>query len=347
MVRSVCIVSSIDSHTAGEPTRLVTGGLPPLRGGTMAEKMLFARTELDGLRGLLMQEPRGRQDMYGALLTEPSTPNADFGLIFMNTEQYTTMCGHAIIGAATTVIETGMVRAIEPETTVVFDTPVGLIATWARIQNGSVHEIAFDSTPVFLYQPNALLLLPDLGEIAVDIVYSGGFFILVKADLIGLDLLPANAKALAEWGMQLRHFANEQLSVQHPDLAFFTTIDAVEFHGPAQRQEDGALHARNVATFGQRTVDRSPCGTGTCARMALLHAQGDLGLGDRFVSESIIGTRFTGQIIDETHVGVYPAIIARVSGRAHLTGFHQFVLDPEDPFPKGFSLGSPDPKGES
>ena len=342
MARFTRIVSTIDSHTAGEPTRLVVGGLPPLRGATMAEKMIYARNELDGLRRLLLLEPRGRQDIYGALLTTPADPEADFGLIFMNTRQYTTMCGHAVIGAATTVIETGMIQAVEPETTVAFDTPVGLVHTRVCIEEGRVCEVSFDSTPVFVYQLDARLPVPGLGELPVDIVYSGGFFALVEAGRIGLALVPANARALADLGTRLRHAANTRLSVQHPELPFVNIIDAVEFHGPAERQADGTLRARNAAIFGERTIDRSPCGTGTCARMAVLHARGELKVGQRFVSESIIGTRFIGQIVEETRVGGYQAIVPRVAGRAYLTGFHQFVLDPDDPFPHGFSLTDPD-----
>ena len=338
MARFTRTISTVDSHTAGEPTRLVVGGLPPLRGNTMAEKMVYARNELDGLRGLLMLEPRGRRDMYGALLTAPADPAADFGLIFANTQQYTTMCGHAVIGAATTVVETGMVQAIEPETTVVFDTPVGLVHTQVHVQDGCVLEVTFDNTPAFVYQLDACLLTPDLGELPVDIVYSGGFFVLIEAERVGLELAPTNARALAEMGAHLRRLANDQLSVQHPELPFVTTIDAVEFHDPAEREADGTLHARNVATFGECTVDRSPCGTGAGARMAVLCARGELKVGQWFVSESVIGTCFKGQIVGETHVGEFPAIVSQVTGRAYLTGLHQFVLDPEDPFPRGFSL---------
>jgi proline racemase len=304
----------------------------------MAEKMIYARKELDGLRGLIMLEPRGRQDMYGALLTTPVDPKADFGLIFMNTQQYTTMCGHAVIGAATTVVETGMIQAVEPETTVVFETPVGLIDTQVRVQEGRVLDVSFNNAPVFVYQLGARLSDPDLGELLVDIVYSGGFFALVEAERLGLELIPAEASVLADLGARLRRLANAQLQVGHPELSFVTTIDAVEFHGIAERHEDGSLRARNAATFGERTVDRSPCGTGTGARMAVLHARGELVLGQRFISESIVGTRFSGRILEETRIGEYPAIVPRVTGRAYLTGFHQFVLDPDDPFPCGFSL---------
>ena len=288
--------------------------------------------------------------MYGALLTAPCDPAADFGLIFMNTQQYTTMCGHAIIGAATTVVGTGMLPAgkadaLEAETNVVFDTPVGLVRTQIRARDGQAVGVSFLSTPAFVYQPDARLSIPDLGQVPVDLVYSGGFFALVEAQHVGLTLAPLNAEALAGLGTRLRHAANAQLTVHHPELPFVTAIDAVEFHDPPEREANGSLYARNATTFGQRTLDRSPCGTGTCARMAVLHARGELQVGQPFISESIIGTRFVGQIVEETRVGGTRAIIPQVTGRAHVTGFHQFVLDPDDPFPGGFSLSDRAPGG--
>ncbi len=332
------VISTIDSHTEGEPTRLVVSGLPSLQGSTMADKMLYARKELDGIRRLLLFEPRGHQDIYGALLLSPTIPEADFGLIFMNTQQYTTMCGHVVIGAATTVIETGMIDAVEPETSVTFETPVGLVHTQVRVEKGRVYEVAFNNTPAFVYQRDVCLSDPVLGELPVDIVYSGGFFALLEANRIDMELVPANARALADLGTRLRAVANAQLSVGHPGLPFVTTIDAVEFHNLARRETDGTLRARNVATFGERTIDRSPCGTGTGAKIALLRAKGELAVGQPYISESIIGTQFIGRIIEETNVGDYRAVIPRIAGRAYLTGFHQFVFDPNDPFPYGFSL---------
>jgi proline racemase len=338
MVQFTRIISTVDSHTAGEPTRLVVSGFPALVGNTMSEKMIYARINLDDLRRLVLLEPRGRSDMYGAVLTTSTDPNADFGLIFMNSRQYTTMCGHAVIGIATTVVETGMVKTIEPETTVTFDTPVGLVQTRVCIEGGRVRQVSFDNTPVFACQLGAALPVPGLGQVTADIVYSGGFFALVDVQQTHLELVPANLEALSDIAVRVCSAANSQLAVQHPELPFVNAVDCVEFCGPVERQKDGALYARNAVILGERTVDRSPCGTGTCARMAVLHARGEFGLGDRFISESIIGTRFQGQILAETRVGEQKAIVPRVVGRAHLTGFHQFVLDPDDPFQRGFSL---------
>jgi proline racemase len=332
------IISTIDSHTAGEPTRLVVGGLPPLQGVNMEEKMMYARNHLDGLRALLLIEPRGRQDMYGAVLTTATNPLADYGLIFMNTQHYTTMCGHAVIGASTTLVETGMVTVTEPETIVTFDTPVGLVSTRVKVTAGRVIEVSFDNTPVFAFQLDAHISVPDLGDVSVDVAYSGGFFALVNAQKIGLEIDNANVEALLNMGMRIRDAAQSQLAVSHPDLAFTNLIDCVEFCGPTKRLDDGSLYARNTVILGNRTMDRSPCGTGTCAKMAVLHAKGELKVNEKFISESIIQTRFVGQIIGETHVGEIKAVLPRVTGRAYITGFHQFVLDPDDPFQRGFNL---------
>ena len=352
MARFVRTVSTIDSHTAGEPTRLVAGGIRSIPGATMAEKLAFARREMDGLRGLLMNEPRGRQDMYGALLTEPSNPAADFGLIFLNTQQYTTMCGHAVIGTATSIIETGMLPDRElpdgsGERSVLFDTPVGLVPARCLVDGVRVLAVSFQNTPAFVYERGASVSLPDLGFVSVDVVYSGGFFALVDVRRFGIELVPRNADALAQLGVDLRRAANAQLQVRHPEQRLVTTIDGVEFHEPVQRLPDGSLLARTVASFGDRTIDRSPCGTGTCARMALLHLGGELEVGQHFASESIISTRFTGRILKETSVADFPAVVSEVTGRAHITGFHRFVLDPDDPFPAGFSLIGQELEGAS
>jgi proline racemase/trans-L-3-hydroxyproline dehydratase len=332
------IITTVDSHTAGEPTRLVVGGLPSLPGATMVEKLAYARDKLDDLRGLLLLEPRGRQDMYGAILTSPSDPAADFGLIFMNTQRYTTMCGHAVIGAATTLVETGMVEVNEPETIVTFDTPAGIVHAQIHIEKGRVREVSFDSTPVFVYQIDSHLTVQGIGEITADIVYSGGFFAMVAAQQTGLELIPTNVEPLIKLGMYILNALNSQVSVKHPELPSSNLIEAVEFFNPVVRQLDKGLYTRNTVILGNRSIDRSPCGTGTCARMALLYTSGELKIGDKLHNESIIGTSFIGQIMNVTYVGEYPAILPRVTGRAHLTGLHQFVLDPEDPFQKGFSL---------
>lgn len=341
------IISTIDSHTAGEPTRLVVSGLPPLPGASMEEKLMYARNNLDDLRGLLLLEPRGRQDMYGAVLTTPTDFRADFGLIFMNTQKFTTMCGHAVIGAATSLVETGMVSIVEPETIVTFDTPVGLVCTRVKTNAGRVQDVSFDNTPVFAFQLDAPVSVPDVKDVIVDIAYSGGFFALINAQQIGLDIDTSNMEALLDMGIRIRDAAQAQLSVRHPELEFTNRIDCVEFCGPTKRLEDGSLFARNTVILGNRTMDRSPCGTGTCAKMAVLHAKGELKVNERFVSESIISTHFVGQIMSETLVGDIKSILPRITGRAYLTGYHQFVLDPEDPFQHGFNLSDSSKQGDS
>jgi len=336
------IISTVDSHTCGQPTRIATDGFPPLRGDTMGEKMAYASRELDDLRALLMLEPRGHRDMYGAVLTAPTMSEADFGLVYMNTLRYTTMCGHATIGAATTVVKMGMIEPLEPSTNVVFETPVGLIRT--RVASGDRHvgDVSFANAPVFVDQLDVSVEVRGLGRVPVDIVFSGGFFALVDVRLTGLALDPGNATALANLGVTIRRAVNDQISVQHPERPYIDSVEAVEFHAPVEDLDDGTWLARNTAIFGQNTIDRSPCGTGTGARMAVLHARGELEAGQSLVSESLIGTRFTGRIVKEITVAGRRAIVPSVSGRAFLTGFHRFVLEPEDPFQRGFSISGHD-----
>jgi proline racemase len=309
----------------------------------MAEKMIYASEELDDLRAMLMLEPRGHRDMYGAVLTTPSEPEADLGLIFMNTLRYTSMCGHATIGAATTVAKTGIVPLVAPSTDVVFDTPVGLVRTEVSVEDGRVGEVSFANAPVFVYALDVPVTVPGVGDVQVDVVYSGGFFALMDVRLTGLSLTPGNAGALARLGVAVRRAVNDQVPVQHPELSFLDSVEAVEFHAPVEVRGDGGLLARNAAIFGECTIDRSPCGTGTGARMAVLHARDQLQIGQQFTSESIVGTRFTAWIAEETEVAGYPAIVPLVAGRAFLTGFNRFIAEAEDPFPHGFSVSSSEP----
>ena len=329
------IISTIDSHTAGECTRLVTGGLPPLRGESMAEKLAYIEEHLPQLPGYLLLEPRGHKDMFGAVLTEPCSPEADIGVIFMDNQGYEPMCGHAVIGTTTTVLETGMFPLQEPETLVALDTPSGLIRAYAQVQNGRVKSVSFENVPSFVYQTDVRLDVPDLGPLTIDVVFGGLFFVFVDAEQIELDLVPANASRLASLGMRILDVANQVVQVRHPDLPHIDKIIDLRFY--RQPGDDGA-DSRNVVILGDHMVDRSPCGTGTSAETALRHAQGSLEVGESFTTESIIGTRFTGEVVAERTVGDFPAVIPRVTGSAYLTGFHRFVLAPDDPFPAGFRL---------
>jgi proline racemase len=334
------IISAIDSHTAGEPTRVVLSGLPPIRGQTMADKMAYVRDHMDHLRRALMHEPRGHQDMFGAILTAPCHPEADRGLMYMDSGGYLTMCGHGTIGTAVLLVEMGLAEAQEPETVIVFDTPAGLVYAHVIVKDGRAREAWIENVPAFLYRGDVPVKVAGLGQITVDIAFGGNFFALVPADQLGVAVEPPNAQRLIDLGLRIREAVNEQVKIQHPVEKHIDRVELTEITGPASHPE---AHARNVIIFGDGSVDRSPCGTGTCARMATLYAKGELKIGEPFVHESIIGTLFNGQLLREVMVGDYKAVVPRVGSTAYITGIQQFVIDPDDPLAMGFSFNPLDP----
>lgn len=305
----------------------------------MAEKLAYAEEHLSWVPGLLLLEPRGHKDMFGAILVPPCSPTADIGVLFMDNKDFEPMCGHAVIGIVTVLLETGMFEMVEPETLITLDTPSGPVRAHAQIMDGHVLAVSFENVPSFIYRSNITLKVPEVGDLVVDVVFGGLFFVFVNARHLEIELIPDNAARLAELGMRILAAVNKQVPVRHPELPHIDKIIDLRFS--VEPGSDGA-DSRNVVILGDHMVDRSPCGTGTCAEVALRYARGQLGLGEPFVSESIIGTRFTGQVIAETQVGsgseVFPAVIPEVTGSAYITGFHQFVLDGEDPFPEGFRL---------
>lgn len=341
MARFRRIISTIDSHTAGESTRLVVSGLPPVAGHTIAEKLAFAEQHLSWVPGLTMLEPRGHKDMYGAVLLPACTPGADVGVIFMDNKGFEPMCGHAVIGVVTSLIEVGMVEPGHPEVEVTLDTAAGLVRAAAHIRHGAVESVSFTSVPAFVFRQNVNLHAPPIGDVTVDIAFGGNFFVLVNASQVGVELIAANTALLADLGMAILEAANDAVSVVHPDLPQIRRIIDLRFWDTPGGDE---VTTRNVVVLGDHMVDRSPCGTGTCAEMALRHARGQLTIGERFVAESVIGTRFVGEVVAETEVGkgesAIPAIVPKVTGSAYLTGLNQLVIEPNDPFPQGFWLKS-------
>jgi proline racemase len=289
--------------------------------------------------GLLLLEPRGHKDLFGAILVPPCSPTADIGVLFMDNKDFEPMCGHAVIGIVTTLLETGMFEAVEPETLITLDTPAGPVRAHAQIGDGRVLAVSFENVPSFVYRSDVALEVPEVGDLVVDVVFGGLFFVFVNAPHLEIELIPDNAARLADLGIRILAAANEQIPVRHPELPHIDKIIDLRFY--VELVSDRA-DSRNVVILGDHMVDRSPCGTGTCAEVALRYARGQLGLGEPFVTESIIETRFTGQVIAETQVGsgseVFPAVIPKVTGSAYITGLHQFVLDGEDPFPEGFRL---------
>ena len=326
---------TIDSHTAGEPTRLIVGGVEPLPGKTLKEKRLHFMENLDHVRLQLTREPRGHRGMLAAMLTEPTSQGADFGLIYMDARRYPYLCGHATIGAVTTLIDSGVLKARGQDTAVVVDTPSGPMEAIARIKDGKVESVAIQMVPSFVYKTNEVLNVPDLGDILVDTVCVGGFFAMVSVDQIGLDLVPENIPRLTDLGMTIIEMANRQLEVRHPTRPEVTTVDVAEFYDPSGH---GQGIGKNVVIYGEAHMDRSPCGTGTAAKMTLLHHKDQMDLNQPFRNLSPLESAFDTRIVEETRIGDRTGVIVEIQGSAHITGIHEFVVDPRDPFQKGFLI---------
>lgn len=327
-------IKTIDSHTMGEPTRIIYDGFPALEGSTMMEKKRDLMSRWDYLRRALMLEPRGHRDMFGALLTEPTDPQADLGVIFMESGGYLNMCGHGSMGVCAMAVETGLVKVEEPYTNITLETPSGLISAQVRVEKGRAMEVSILNVPAFLYQENVRLELNSGRSICLDIAFGGSFFALVDADALGLSIDPPGAEDLSDLGMEILKALREQIEVKHPVLDI-DTVDLVEFYS---HQASFGADMRNCVVFGDAQVDRSPCGTGTSAKLAALCKKGRLGLHEKFVYESITGSRFTGEAVGTTRVGEYEAIFPRITGCAYITGMNQWVLREDDPLKQGFLL---------
>lgn len=328
-------LTTIDAHTAGEPFRVVTGGVPPIPGPTMVAKRRYAREHLDHLRRTLMWEPRGHADMYGALLTEPVTPGVDVGVLFMHNEGFSTMCGHGIIALATVLVTLGLVPVEGPEAALTIDTPAGPVRATAHLDRDGVTAVRFRNVPSFLAGRDQSVSVPGLGTVRYDLAFGGAFYAYVEADQLGLHLVPGKVRELIEVGMAIKRGVMAKGPIEHPyepDLGFlYGTILVGAAHDPAH-------HSRNVCIFADGEVDRSPTGTGVSGRVAIHHARGELPLGEAITIESILGTTFEARAIEETDFGPHPAVIPEVRGSASLTGRHEFVVDPTDDLAGGFLL---------
>lgn len=341
-------IVTLDLHVGGEPIRLLIDGLPPIPGETINDKRLYMSENLDHVRLLLTQEPRGHRDMFAAVITDPISEEGDFGIVFMDPRRYPYMCGHGIIGAVTGFIEMGWLEAEGAETTlrqaqdtaVVVDSPSGPVHARARVRGRSDGHPRVESVAIQLESAFALLLdqpldVPELGRITVDVSFAGGFFVIISADQVGLPLVPENAPTLARWGMAAIEAGNQQLKLQHPTRTYINTVDVAEFYDPTDHPQ---ARGKNFVVLGEGHVDRSPCGTGTSAKMALLHRRAELAVGQIFVNEGLLGTTFEGRIVKETTVGSIPAIVPEIRGTAYVTGLHRFAVTPDDPFPEGFLI---------
>lgn len=329
------VFTSIDTHTGGEPTRTITGGIPYIPGDTVADKMLYLKNNMDWVRTSLMYEPRGHSVMSGVILTEPKHPDADIGVIFIETGGYLPMCGHDTIGVATALVETGMVRIEEPITTINLDTPAGLTRVKVEVNNGCADLVTFENIPSFVFAEDVVINVPQLGRLTMDIAYGGNVYAILPAADVGLEIRPDNASLLIEKGRIIKHAVNAQVKIQHPEINFINEVTHVEFYGPPT--VEGA-HVKNAVILSDSGMDRSPCGTGTSAKVATLYAKGKLQKGETFVHESIIGSVFESRVLRETKVGDFPAVIPEVSGTAFIMGLNQMFIDPHDSLSEGFLL---------
>ena len=333
-MRATRYFSAVDSHTEGMPTRVITGGLGPVPGSTMQERRLYFEEHLDDLRLLLMREPRGHSAMSGALLQPATRPDADWGVLFVEVSGCLPMCGHGTIGVATVLVECGMVAVDEPETVIRLDTPAGLVEATVQVSDGHADRVTLRNVPAFVAALDAEVEVESLGSVSYDMAFGGNFYALVAADSVGIEPEPANSRRLIEHGLEIAAAINASGEPLHPLDGAIRGCKHVVFHAPGR---NGA-HARNATAIHPGWLDRSPCGTGTSARMAALHARGELALGQEFVNESIIGGRFHGRLVEELQLGDTPAVVPEVSGRAWVSGMGQYLLDPTDPFPAGFEL---------
>ncbi len=328
---------TIDSHTQGEPTRLLIGGAGELPGRTMIEKKDFFASRYDHVRMLLTQEPRGHRGMFAAVVTEPVSQEAEFGLFYMDAKRYPYLCGHATIGAVTTLIETGAIKAEEGDSIITVDTPSGPLQAHTRVANGRVVSVGIDMVPSFVFKTDCPLEVAGFGTVMVDLVCVGGFFAMVSAESIGIDLTYENNQKLISLGMAIIDSANRELEVYHPQRPEVNTVDVTEFYAENPEDQQGRSGS-SIVTYGESHMDRSPCGTGTTAKMTLMHHKGKLRPGQTYRNASPLSTIFEGRIVRELTIGDFSGIIGQIRGSATITGYHQFVLDPNDPFQQGFLL---------
>jgi len=331
-VTPVRTIRAVDSHTEGMPTRVVLDGIGEIPGDTMNERRLHFIARLDHLRHLLMDEPRGHPAMSGAILQRPTRPDCDWGVVYIEVSGCLPMCGHGTIGVATVLVEERLVPVVEPVTTIRLDTPAGLVVASVAVTDGHADSVTIENVPSWTDRLDEVLEVPGFGAVPYSLAFGGNFYALVDLDAVGLPFDRARQRDIAEAGLAIMAAINEQAPPHHPEIAGLDHCHHVELIAPGS---DARL-SRHAMAIHPGWFDRSPCGTGTSARMAELHTRGELPLHRDFVNESFIGSRFIGRLIAETEVAGRPAVVPTVTGRAWVTGRAEYVLDPSDPFPNGF-----------
>jgi proline racemase len=333
-MRTKRVIQTVDSHTEGNPTRVVVGGIATPPGKTLQERCDWLRTHDDRLRQLLNFEPRGSAMMCSAIVMAPIGA-ANFSVLLLEQDEYVPMCGHCMIGVATTVVETGMVSAAEGSVSLAFETLAGVVTAVVHVRDGSVTGVTLQNVGSFLLEGGLALKTRDLGEVRTDIAFGGDFYAIVDADALGLDLSPANEAAAAHAAAQIIAAVNNQVSVVHPDNPSITRCYETLF------TTNKVMHGnfRHAVVSPPGAYDRSPCGTGTSARLALMYANGQIGIGQPTRFEGVLGTFFEATITSVEERPERTIVHPAVTGRAYLTGFHSFLLDPTDPFPGGYRIG--------
>lgn len=329
-------IIAVDSHTMGEPTRVIIDGISNIFGKTMPEKKAYLEENFDYLRTAVMLEPRGHNDMFGSIITLPTIKEADLGIIFMDGRGYLNMCGHGTIGAMTIAIDLGIIKPKEPITEITLEAPAGLVRGRIKVEKGKAKEVSFVNVPSFLYKENVEIYVEELRKkITLDVAFGGSFFAIVESSQLEIDICPKNSSLLSKMGLSILKIINKEIEVKHPDLPHIKTIDLVEIYGPPK---GGGASYQNVVIFGEGQIDRSPCGTGTSAKMATLFAKGKLKKNEIFIYESIIGTQFKGEILENYEKNGYKYVVVEITARAYITGINHLLIDSEDPLKYGFSL---------
>jgi proline racemase len=347
-MRLARMLQAVDLHAAGEPGRVIVGGVLDVPGATMLEKARHLEDHGDSLRKLMLREPRGYPALCANVILPPTHPDADAGYVIMEHVEYPGMSGSNTICVATALLETGMLPMTEPATVITLEAPAGLIRTRAACTNGKVTGVTFRNVPAFVTHLDAPVEVPHLGTVTVDVAYGGMFYVIADAEALGFRLVPDEGRDITRVTEMIKTAAAEQLPVVHPEQPGFAGITIGQLSGPPHDSRNswrnvttvstGALDWARPATW-TGVIDRSPCGTGTCAKMAVLHARGRLGVGDEFRHEGILDTVFTGRVEAETSVADRAAIVPSITGTAWITGFASYVVDPSDPFPDGYTVG--------
>ena len=342
------MILAVDAHACGEPGRVIVGGVLDVPGETMFEKKINLEAHQDDLRTRMLQEPRGYPALCCNLIVPPVHPEADAGFIIMEQTEYPAMSGSNTICVATVLLETGMITPVEPVTEITLESPAGLIAIQAEFSNGKVTNVTFENVPAFAIHLDETVEVPEIGNVIVDVAYGGMFYVIADAEPLGLVLSPENGQRIARVGEMIKAATREQLPAVHPENPAISGVTISQISGrprqPGSSRQNAVIVSTGVLDWSRPetwtgVIDRSPCGTGTCAKMAALNAKGELGFGEDFVHEGILGTTFTGRLVRPAKVGPYQGAVPTLSGRAWITGFSQYVVDADDPFPDGFTVG--------